>query len=775
MTGGYDWGAIKEAHPIVDVIGKTVALRKAGTEYKGLCPFHAEKSPSFHVIPEKGFAHCFGCGWHGDALDFVAATQGLSPRDAIAALTGGTSYTLTAEDKADRARALKEREAIAARERKAAIAAARTRWDNAGEASDLHPYLVRKGVPAHFCRVEGDSLLLPIYGTDGDMQSVQTIADDGGKRFAPGAPTKAGRAYIGVSMGRTIIAEGFATAASLYAAMPDQVCIAYSKGNMVYVARELAEAGVSIMLAADTGAADEMRALGAELGCPVAVPEGEGAGDFNDQATASGADNVRATLDKALRDHAAGAAVVKARGGLPFDIGGVCLKNPPGFVGEVAAWIESNNLRPRRHISVAAALLAIGNIAGMRIVDAKDRVTANLFALCIAGSGTGKENVNQSVNMLHKAAGCVAASHGTIKSEQEIVKNLLRHQAAFYVIDEFGIFLKKVKNAQDRGGASYLEGVIGMLMSAYSKASGFFLLSGDVKEQARKDLMAEAAQLQRTIDDGDRPGLARQLENVLATLNGLDSGLERPFLSLVGFTTPVTFDALVDFHSATNGFIGRSLLFNERDTAPRAKRNFRRVALPEHMAARLAALHNGGDYDTAAHRVEWRGEIAELPTSPDALTMLGGVMDWFEDAAIAQKGISGLEGMFLRGYELVSKVSLILGIPEGERTAEHVRWAFALVKRDLEDKMRLVIGNDREKDAPTVALTARIESTIGGDEGETKAVIYNRLRGADKAAVDLILAGLVESGRAEAIETGAKYRGATVVKYRLLTPENGPS
>lgn len=770
MTGGHDWAAIKAAHPIVDVVGKVVALRPRGAEMIGLCPFHAEKTPSFHVVPAKGFAHCFGCGWHGDALDFVAAVQGLDTKDAIAALTGGVSYSLTPAEKAERTKAMKAREDAQAKARQMATDAARAKWEAAQPANDLHPYLVRKGVPAHGCRIDGDNLLLPIYGSDGEIQSVQTIAPDGDKKFAKGAPTKAGRDYIGVHLGRTIIAEGYATAASIHAAMPDQVCIAYSKSNMHVIAHELAAAGVSIMLASDTNAADEMRALGRELNCPVAIPAH--GGDFNDQASASGSDNVRETLDKALRDFAS-PPIETASGGLPFSLDGICLKSPPGFCGELAAWIESQNRRPRPNLAVAGALVALGNIAGMRIVDDRDGVTANLFAFCIAGSRTGKESVQQAVMELHRAAGCAAATHGNIKSEQEIIRNLTRHQAALYVIDEIGIMLQKISSAQKRGGAAYLEGVIGVLMSVYSKASGFLLLSGDVKEDVRKALITEAASLTRKIDDGATgPYIEARVLAIQATLDALDHGLERPFLSLLGFTTPVTFDDLVDFQTATNGFVGRALLFNERDTAPRSKRGLIRPPLPDHIAMRLAGLHSGGVFDTAnMGRVEWRGDILRLPTDADAEAMLDAALDWFEDQAIIQKGVSGLESLFLGAYELVSKVSLILAMPEGSRNAEHVRWAFALIKRDVEEKMRLVIGNDRAKDAPGEALQARIANAISGDDGETLSVIVNNLRmrsAAQREQVEACIADMVESGAIEIADTGKVYNGKPVLKYRHI-------
>ncbi len=56
---------------IVDVIGTRIPLRKAGKEYKACCPFHDEKTPSFNVVPDKQFYHCFGCGAHGTALGFL--------------------------------------------------------------------------------------------------------------------------------------------------------------------------------------------------------------------------------------------------------------------------------------------------------------------------------------------------------------------------------------------------------------------------------------------------------------------------------------------------------------------------------------------------------------------------------------------------------------------------------------------------------------------------------------------------------------------------------
>ena len=71
---------------LLDVIGARVVLKKAGANYKGLCPFHSEKTPSFSVSPDKGFYHCFGCGVHGNAIDFVMRYENRSFPEAVEAL-----------------------------------------------------------------------------------------------------------------------------------------------------------------------------------------------------------------------------------------------------------------------------------------------------------------------------------------------------------------------------------------------------------------------------------------------------------------------------------------------------------------------------------------------------------------------------------------------------------------------------------------------------------------------------------------------------------------
>ena len=68
---------------VVEVVGRYVQLKKSGANFMGLCPFHAEKTPSFSVSPAKQFYHCFSCGKHGDAINFLMEHTGASFTEAV--------------------------------------------------------------------------------------------------------------------------------------------------------------------------------------------------------------------------------------------------------------------------------------------------------------------------------------------------------------------------------------------------------------------------------------------------------------------------------------------------------------------------------------------------------------------------------------------------------------------------------------------------------------------------------------------------------------------
>src|SRR5690242_14756650 len=103
---------LKTQIDIVSIIGEVVSLKKTGGTWKGLCPFHQEKTPSFNVNGDKGFFKCFGCGAGGDAVTFVELQQKIPFPDAVRYLAQRAGLTIPeSEDAGDRVAAA-EREVL---------------------------------------------------------------------------------------------------------------------------------------------------------------------------------------------------------------------------------------------------------------------------------------------------------------------------------------------------------------------------------------------------------------------------------------------------------------------------------------------------------------------------------------------------------------------------------------------------------------------------------------------------------------------------------------
>ena len=85
---------VRDATDLLALVGQAVKLRKQGTAFVGLCPFHAERSPSFQVVPNRGFYHCFGCGKHGDAFAWLMEREGMTFPEALEQLARAAGIDL---------------------------------------------------------------------------------------------------------------------------------------------------------------------------------------------------------------------------------------------------------------------------------------------------------------------------------------------------------------------------------------------------------------------------------------------------------------------------------------------------------------------------------------------------------------------------------------------------------------------------------------------------------------------------------------------------------
>jgi DNA primase len=105
---------IKSKIPVADLVGETVTLKRAGSAFKGLCPFHAEKTPSFLVSPDRETWHCFGCGEGGDIFTFLMKRDGLDFREALTRLAERAGVELSERSAREDRRKRRMREALEA-------------------------------------------------------------------------------------------------------------------------------------------------------------------------------------------------------------------------------------------------------------------------------------------------------------------------------------------------------------------------------------------------------------------------------------------------------------------------------------------------------------------------------------------------------------------------------------------------------------------------------------------------------------------------------------
>jgi len=453
---------------------------------------------------------------------------------------------------------------------------------------------------------------------------------------------------------------------------------------------------------------------------------------------------------------------------LTLNVDDVDIRRPPDFVGEVAKWINDQCNYKRENLAVAAALTAVSNAGGMRLYDAETNMHANLYSVCVAGSGTGKNSILGAIKKLAIASGTAQALCGGIKSEQEIYRNLLRNQAAHYTIDEVGDILHKVSKANKNGGAPYLDAVIATLLTAYSSVGDSLLITGDLKKEIKDEIKKELKAQIKALENNESKNPAKteaRIANLEKQLSETDCGIEDPFISLFGLTTPVGFDDFMDYKMCTNGFIARTLIFRESDNNPKYKpvsNDMRKV--PPRIEAEMMRLYTNGHYEDGDTRVECKGVKSSITTTKKAREMLDNIRDvYFWNMSEEHDEKTGLASVPRRGAEITEKISLILALSSGIRTVEHVRYAFALAKYDIDLKLKVAHANDNKTAS---GLLAKVLSLLDKRKGMSLGVIANRCRKYKRDDVAKALEKLEEEKKVKSTEDVAK-NGQKTTRYKL--------
>lgn len=173
---------------IVDIIGRRIALKKAGREFKACCPFHDEKSPSFTVSSVKGFYHCFGCGAHGTAIGFLMEYDHMSFVDAIESLASTMGVEVPRDDSDRPARRYDELFSL--------MASLEKHWQaSLQKHQDAAAYVAKRGIDSATARrygigyaADGWSVVLDKFGSTAEaterlLATGVIIRKDNGKHY----------------------------------------------------------------------------------------------------------------------------------------------------------------------------------------------------------------------------------------------------------------------------------------------------------------------------------------------------------------------------------------------------------------------------------------------------------------------------------------------------------------------------------------------------------------------------------------------------------------
>ena len=281
---------------------------RAAIKAAGLIPPEYIKPGSFHRFPGANKSASNSAGWcllfddskggaFGDwSTDLSETWQARKPADEAERREWAA--------KIDKARQEAERQRQNARAE--AARKSTSVWSKAEPASPDHPYLVAKGIQPHGVRIDCSRLLIPLHNAAGEIRSLQRIDNVGNKRFQPGGEINGNYYTIGQPDGLIVIAEGFATAASIHEATGHAVAVAFNAGNLRSVAQAILKTvpEVQIIIAADDDRSTDgnpgiTKATEAAQAVAGKIAEPGQPGDFNDLAKAQGLEAVAKAIEQA--------------------------------------------------------------------------------------------------------------------------------------------------------------------------------------------------------------------------------------------------------------------------------------------------------------------------------------------------------------------------------------------------------------------------------------------------------------------------------------------
>ena len=361
---------------------------------------------------------------------------------------------------------------------------------------------------------------------------------------------------------------------------------------------------------------------------------------------------------------------------------GVDVNNPPGTTGRICDFIKATAHRRMDSLYPFAALHLMA-AAGRHRAGYKG-VKLNLMTLGIGLSAAGKEHPQSVVKSLASKVGMSRDIYGDAGSFKELVMNLIDgHGSSVYVIDEIHSFFGAMRSANAATYESKIEKEV-LVMSA----TNLYTFRGMEKRQVAKLNSEELGRIEKKIvsAEGDDEKLA-ELKGLAAKYQEkcqfIEHGWPDPYFALMGHSVPARLDGLVSSSDIDGGLIGRSIIAR----CPEYREKLQEVRLD---AVDKAFQEQG--CVIALQDVKRR--TGALQATKEAVAMFAEIVRYYDSEPMRNDPLLG--AIYSRVPEQIYKVASIVALDGNEIAAEHVRYAYALLRSSVADVKYLLLQNMAE-------------------------------------------------------------------------------
>lgn len=338
------------------------------------------------------------------------------------------------------------------------------------------------------------------------------------------------------------------------------------------------------------------------------------------------------------------------------------LKTPPGLAGDICenlAFFEKRFLSETRPI---AALAVIARLSAHRKILGNQKVS--FLALVSAESAIGKEAQQEYQKLLLSAVGVGDSVVGEPRSDKQMIEALAEYEHLIYILDEVhGMFDK----TSSKSSSSHEKAILNMILTLSTTAIYHF------PPKIKKDLIAKCESEIQSLKTGEiSESKQKTLDQKMVIMDYLQNGWKNPFLSVVGYSTPINLDSLINMQNIQSGLLGRFLFIR---VFSRDKLNLTPYSdgPSEKLVERCHSLKNleGG-----------------IRISDDANILLNYIIFYYELDEHRNHPLLG--AIYARGVEHVKRIASLLAMETSLITPEMLMYAMRIFQENLDSCSQLV-------------------------------------------------------------------------------------